>query len=280
MEGNPVMRTVTRIAALTVAATAAAAGLAFTGAVPALAAVSPTTFVGGPQLSHAGCTVGLFYTRPSATTPPEAAAEIDSSAPGHTCTGFVERSPASGTAKWTVASAKVALPSVGGLSGVANTGLVYDGPGFKARACVQAAGSSNLTCTSSVSLGKGSGTATSPAFAASYTRRTAVVVRSSSPTVTDLCAGVLNSSATTKKAGVTVRALLVSQADPCTAWIQSRPASAATWKTVSPVVSFRSPNSNTPVLAFPAPVADGPGHLARLCVRDGTNKRTNCSGGW
>jgi len=262
------------------AATAAAAGLAFTGAVPALAAASPTTFVGGPQISHAGCEVGLFYTRPSVSTPPDAAAEIDSTAPGHTCTGFVERSPASGTAKWTVASAKVALPSVRGLSGVANTGLVYDGPGYKARACVQAAGSSTVTCTSAVSLGKGSGTATSPAFPASYMRRTAFVIRSSSPTLTDLCAGVLNSSATTKKAGVTVRALLVSQADPCTAWIQTRPASGKTWTTVSPVVSWHSPNGKTALLAFSAAYADGPGHLARLCVKDGTNKQTNCSAGW
>jgi hypothetical protein len=276
------MRTVTRIAALTAAATAAVAGLAFTGAVPALAAAAPTTFVGGQVISHTGCRVGLMYTRPSASTPSGAAAEVSSSAPGHTCVGFMERSPASGTAKWTVVSAEVALPSVRGLSGVANTGLVYDGPGYKARACVQAAGtaSSTVACTSAVSLGKGSGSATSPAFPASYTRRTALVVRSISPTQASLCVGVLNSSATTKKAGVAVRAMLDSEADPCTAWIQTRPSSGTTWTTVSPVVSFHSPNAKTDILAFTAAYADGPGRLARLCVEDWTNKRTNCSAGW
>jgi hypothetical protein len=262
------------------AATAATAGLAFTGTVPALAAANPTSFVGGPQIMHAGCQVGLFYTRPSATTPPEAAAEVESATPGHTCTGFIERSPASGTAKWTVASAKVALPSVAGLSGIANTGLVYDGPGYRARACVQAAGSSTVTCTSSVTLAKGSGTATSPAFPASYTRKEALVMRNNGPTLFGLCAGVLTSSATTKKAGVTVRALLAANADPCTAWIQTRPASGKTWTTVSPVVSLQSPSAKTIMLAFTAAYADGPGHLARLCVKDMANKQGNCSGGW
>jgi hypothetical protein len=276
------MHTVARIAALTTAAAAAVAGLAFTGTLPALAATNPTTFVGGPLISHAGCRVGLMYTRPSASTPPGAAAEVTSSAPGHTCVGFVERSPASGTAKWTVVSSRVALPSVRGLAGVANTGLVYDGPGYKARACVQAAGTAPgaVACTSPVSLGKGSGSATSPAFPASYLRRPAVVVRNGSSGPLGVCVGVLNSSATTKKAGVTVRALLDSEADPCTAWIQARPATRTTWTTVSPVVSFRSPNVKTDILAFTAAYADGPGHLARLCVKDWTNKKINCSAGW
>jgi hypothetical protein len=274
------MRSVTRIAALTMAATAAAAGLAVTGAVPALAAASPTTFVGGPIISHTGCQVGLFYTRPSATTPPVVAAEVTSSAPGHTCTGFVERSPAGGTAKWSVASARVALPSVAGLDGVANTGLVYDGPGYKARACVRAAGSSTVTCTSAVSLGKGAGTATSPAFPASYIRSEAIIVRGTLSKFLGLCVGVLDSSTTTKKAGATVRAMLVSNADPCTAWIQTRPASGKTWTTVSPVLSFRSPNTKTSMLQFSAPYADGPGHVARLCVKDWANKQTKCSAGW
>jgi hypothetical protein len=276
------MRTVKRIAALTMAATAAAAGLAFTGAVPAFAAASPTNFIGGPVVAHAGCVVGLFYTQPSASTPPEAATEVRSAGPGHTCTGFVERSRTGGAVKWTVASAKVALPSVPGLSGVANTGLVYDGPGYKARACVQAAGtaSSTVTCTSSVSLAKGSGTAISPAFAASYTRRVAVVSRSNSSAVLGLCLGFLNSSTTTKKAGTTVRALFVSEADPCTAWIQVRRASGKTWTRVSPVVSWHSPNTKTAVLAFTAAYTDGPGRLARMCVKDLANKQTNCSAGW
>jgi hypothetical protein len=262
------------------AATAAAAGLAFTGAVPALAAPAPTTFIGGQIVSHAGCQVGLFYTRPSASTPPGAAAQINSVAPGHTCTGFVERSPATGTAKWTVASAKVSLPSVGGLVGFANTSLVYDGPGYKARACVQALGSSTVTCTSSVSLAKGSGTATSPAFAASYMRGEAFIPRTNGSTTTGVCAGILISSTTTKKAGATVRAQFDSEADPCTGWIQTRPSNGKTWTTVSPVVSFRSPNVKTDILAFTRAYADSPGHLARICVKDWTNKRTNCSAGW
>lgn len=46
------------------------------------------------------------------------------------------------------------------------------------------------------------------------------------------------------------------------------------------MVSYRSPNINTAVLAFTAHYSDGPGHLARLCVKDLTNKKQSCSGGW
>jgi len=181
-----------------------------------------------------------------------------------------------------VASAKVTLPAVSGLNGLANTGLVYDGPGYQARACMQAAGSKKVTCTSAVSLAKGSGTATSPALQASYVRPvTAVLNFRGNKTFLGACVGVLASATTAaKKAGTTVLALLDSEADPCTAWIQTTANKGKTWTTVSPVVSYRSPGVNTDVLAFTAHYADGPGHLARLCVKDMTSKLTQCGAGW
>jgi hypothetical protein len=274
------LRAVKRIAALGCVAAAVAAGLALTGAVPALAATNPTTFAVGPTGTHAGCDVTLFYARVSSSTPADVSADTDSTHPGHPCTVWVERSTA-GTTKWMLASAKVALPSVSGLQGVANTGLVYDGPGYKARACVQP-GSSAAFCTSSMSLAKGSGTATSPALPASYTRKLASVFRTTSAGIAGVCAAGLASSTTSaaKKAGATVVGLLASDGDPCTAWIQSTANNGKTWTTVSPVISFKAPSSTRSAAAFTAHYADGPGHLARICVKDTLSKQADCSNGW
>jgi len=272
------LRIAKRIGAVSVAI-AASAGLMLNGTLPALAAVNPTGFVAGPTVSSSGCEVGLMLTRPSASTLPRVAAEVDSTHPGHVCTGWVERSSTAGKTVWVVQSAKVSLPSVSGLQGFANTGLVADGPGWKARACVQAAGSKTVSCTSVVSLAKGSGTATSPALTASYVRKQALVIRASGTSLLGACVGVLASSTTTKKTGTTVLAALDSEADLCTAWIQTTANGGKTW-TKSPVVSYRSPNVNTDVLAFTAHYADGPGILTRLCVKDMASNKQNCSATW
>jgi hypothetical protein len=268
-----------RIAAVTVSAVAAAAGLALGGAVPAFAAANPSSFLLGPQASRSGCDVAFFSARLSAGTPAEVFASVVSADPGHTCTGFVERS-VTGTTRWVVASAKAALPSVSGLAGIANTGLVFDGPGYKARACVQAAGSPAVTCTPAVSLAKGSGTATSPALSPSWQRGQAIVFRSPGSGIAGVCGGTLGSSTTTKKAGASVLALLASTADPCTGWIQSSANGGKKWTTVSPVLSYRGPAFPKEAVVFTAHYADGPGHLARLCVKDMTSKKMNCSAGW
>lgn len=275
------LRITKRVAVVTLAAAAALGGLALGGALPASAAVNPSTFRLGPQAAHSGCDIALFSARVSAGTPAEVFASVDSSHPGHTCTGFVERS-AAGKTKWAVASAKMALPSAGGLAGIANTGLVYDGPGYKARACVQPGGSSAVYCTSAVSLAKGAGIATSPRLSPSYARKVAEVFRapSGSGGSPGVCGGTLASNTTAKKAGATVLAVLVSASDPCTAWIQSTANGGKTWTTVSPVVSWQGPGYPGVGAAFTAHYADGPGHLARLCVKDMTSKKTNCSGGW
>jgi hypothetical protein len=278
MKGS-LLRITKRIAAVTVSAAAAAAGLALGGAVPAFAAANPSSFLLGPQVSHSGCDVALFSARLSASTPAEVFASVTSAHPGHTCTGFVERS-VTGTTKWVVASAKAALPSAAGLEGIADTGLVYDGPGYKARACVQAAGSPAVTCTSAVSLAKGSGTATSPALSPSWQRGQAIVFRTNSSGMAGACVGSLASSTTTKKAGASILGVLVSATDPCTAWIQSTANGGKTWTTVSPVVSYQGPAFPKEAAAFTAHYADGPGHLARLCVKDMTSKKMNCSAGW
>lgn len=264
-----------RIVAISLTATAAAAGLALGGAVPALAAASPSSFTIGPTTARSGCAVFLLSARVSSTTPAQVSAYVTSTHPGHTCTAFVERS-VTGKTTWSVASAKVALPSVRGLSGAAGTGLVYDGPGFKARACVQAARSTVVSCTSVVSLAKGAGTATSPALSASYQRGQAVAT----DTPQAGCIGVLASSTTTKKTGASVLGVLGSLGDRCTAWIQTTANRGKTWKTVSPVVSYKSASRTSEAFAFTAHYADSPGHLARLCVKDMTSKKQNCSGGW
>ncbi len=268
-----------RVAGIAVTLTAAA-GLTVSGAMPALAATTPSSFIGGPQINHSKCEVGLLIARLSSKTPADVAAEVYSTDPGHTCTAWVERSATKGTTNWSVASAKVAVPSVSGLEGIANTGLVYDGPGYKARACVRA-GSAAAACTSVVSLAKGAGTATSPAFGPVYaSSRNVAFAFGDNPSDPGLCAGVLAGSTTVKKTGTTVLGLFDSEAVHCTGWIQSSANKGKTWTTVSPVVSFTSPNPKTDVLAFTAHYADGPGHLARLCVKDMTSKQVSCSSSW
>jgi hypothetical protein len=237
-----------------------------------------SSFTLGPTTAHSGCSVMLLSARVSGSTPAEVAAEVVSSHPGHTCNAFVERSATAKT-QWRVASARVVLPSASSLTGWANTGLVYDGPGYKARACVQAAGSRILACTSAVSLAKGKGTVTSPAFPAAYIRKTAFVYRTISIRLAGFCLGFL-ASRTTKKTGASVLGRLVSGGDPCTAWFQTTANGGKTWTTMSPVVSYRAPNSRTQALAFTARYTDNPGHLARLCVEDTLNKQQKCSGGW
>jgi hypothetical protein len=274
------LRITKQVATVTLATAAVLGGLALGGAVPASAATNPSTFRLGPEVTHSGCDIALFSARLSASTPAEVFASVDSTHPGHTCTGFVERS-ATGKTKWAVASAKMALPSVGGLAGIANTGLVYDGPGYKARACVQPGGTTAVYCTSALSLAKGAGTATSPRLSPSWARKVAEVFRVPSGGGTPgVCAGDLVSSTTAKKAGATVLGLLVSSSDPCTGWIQRTANGGKTWTTVSAVVSWQGPGYPGTGAAFTAHYADGPGHLARLCVKDMTSKKTNCSGGW
>lgn len=273
------MRITRRLATLTVTA-AAAAGLALTAAVPALAAAAPSTFLIGPAASHSGCEVTLFSARVSSRSPAQVFASVDSTHPGHACTAYVERSVTGKTA-WAVASARVTLPSVPGLAGAADTGLVYDGPGYKARGCVRPAGSTAVTCTSALSLAKGAGTATSPALSPSWERKTAEVPRI--PTGggnLGYCAGGLASSTTKKKAGTTVLGLVVSATDPCTGWLQSTANGGKTWTTLSPLIPVTGPAYPAEAVAFTAHYADNPGHLARICVKDMTSKKENCSGSW
>ena len=272
------------ISVLAVAATATAAGLVLSGGASSLAAANPSGFLLGPSASLPGsCYVGLMDSRLSGSTPADVAAEvIVSPLVRHTttCTGWVERSFRS-TTRWTVASAKVSVPAAAGLEVIANTGLVYDGQKYKARACVQAAGSSAVSCTSALILAPGSGTATSPALSASYLRRSAYVVRISyTKAHGGACYAVMASSTTTKKTGTKVVSVLQSQREPCTAWIQTTANKGKTWTTVSPVVSFQDPSSSTFAVAFTAHYADNPGHLAQVCVKDMASKKVNCSGGW
>jgi len=271
-----------RISAFALAATATAAGLVLCGGASALAAANPSGFLIGPSASLPdSCNVVLMDSRSSSTTPADVAAEVIANhLVGHACTGWVERSLRS-TTHWTVASAKVSVPAVAGLGVIANTGLVYDGQKYKARACVQAVGSSALSCTSALALAPGSGTATSPALSASYLRKSAVVVRTSSTKAHGgACYAEIASSTTTKKTGTSVVSVLESQLEPCTAWIQTTANKGKSWTTVSPVVSFQDPVTSTFAVAFTAHYADNPGHLARVCVKDMVNKKSNCSGAW
>lgn len=267
-----------------VAVTAAAAvGLVFS-AMPAAAATAPSNnYRFGPSTSHNGCNVALLIAEVNGTGPAQVAAEVDSSHPGHPCSAWVERSPATAPAKWAQASGKVGVPSVGNLEAIANTGLVADAPGFMARACVHAGGTvaTAKTCTSLVKLSAGTGTATSTALAASFIRRQALVVRVDSAGNPLVCLGVLasNTSATTKSAGTTSVALLDAAGTSCTGFIQVKANSAATW-TTEPSVSYKSNGPNTEVLAFTAHYADVPGHQARLCVKDVISGKSNCSKGW
>ena len=96
MKGS-LLRITKRVAVVTLATAATLGGLTLGGAVSASAATNPSTFLVGPETSHSGCDIALFSARLSASTPAEVFASVDSIHPGHTCTGFVERSATSKT---------------------------------------------------------------------------------------------------------------------------------------------------------------------------------------
>lgn len=276
------MSTIRRISALALAATATAAGLLLSGGATALAAGNPSIFLLGPSASlSGGCSVGLMDSRVSSSTPADVAAEVIANPfVAHACIGWVERSLRS-TTHWTVASARVTAPAVSGLEAVADTGLVHDGPRYKARACVRSAGSKTVSCTPAMTLARGSGTATSPALSASYLRGSAYVVRNSGTKADGgACYGVIASNTTTKKTRTRVVAVLESELERCTAWIQTSANKGKTWRTVSPVIFFRDPSASAYAVAFTAHYADRPGHRARVCVKDMVSKKSNCSTGW
>lgn len=245
-------------------------------------AVNPSSFTLVQYATIAGgCDDALLDVRLSISTPADVAAQVYSSSPvGHTCTGWVERSPRT-TNEWTVASAKISVPSVSGDGAFANTGLVYDGQKFKARVCVQASGSSKVSCSSAEELAAGSETATSPAQPVSYVHKTANEVRvSSGGEFLGSCYGWLAGSTETKKTGTSVVSEVQAEGDPCTAWIETTANGGTTWTTVSPVISFNGAAISSGVVAFTAHYADNPGHLARVCVKDMVSKKLNCSGIW
>lgn len=270
------LKVLKRMSVITLAATAAATGLMLSGGPSALAATNPSSFAEGPAFSHFGCNVLLLSSRLSSSTPASVAVQVDSLNPGHECTAFMERSLRS-TTKWTVASGKVGVPSVAGLESFANSGLIGDGPTYKVRACVQASGSSAVYCGTPLEMPAGSGTATSPALPASFIRKYGFVPGTSS---SNACLGYLTSSTTTKKTGALAGSLLISAGDPCTAWFQTTTNGGKTWTNEGSTVSFQGAGSTAFALAFTPRYADNPGTLTRLCVKDTTVNKLNCSGGW
>lgn len=270
------MRIFKRISAVTLAATAAATGLVLSSGTSAFAATNPSSFAEGPYFAHFGCNVLLLSARLSSSDPASVAVQVDSTNSGHECIAFMERSLRS-TTKWTVASGKVGVPSVAGLEGFANSGLIGDGPTYKVRACVQASGSSAVYCGTPLEMPAGSGTATSPALPASFIRKYGYVPGSNS---NNACIGYLTSSTTTKKTGALAGSLLISAGDPCAAWFQTTANGGKTWTNEGSTVSVQGVGSTSLVLSFTPRYADSPGTLTRLCVKDTTTNKLNCSGGW
>ena len=108
-------------------------------------------------------------------------------------------------------------------------------------------------CTSASTLAPDSGSATSPALSASYLRKSAIVVRTSSTKAHGgACYAEIASNTTTKKTGTSAVTVLETQLEPCNAWIQTTANMGKTWTTVSPVASFQDPVTSTFAVAFTA----------------------------
>lgn len=160
----------------------------------------------------------------------------------------------------------------GGKGGFGLTAPAADGPGHKARACLQVA--QRVRCTGAVTLKASAARPAMQSLPASYVRRG---VASQAGLVG--CFAVLASSTRVKSGVSSVDALFVAQGSGvCTGSVQVSVNRGKTWRTVSPTQPVRA-SSVTGALGFSGRYFDGSKLLARACVQAAGGKR-ECTSGW
>jgi hypothetical protein len=269
-----------------IGAIASCVTIALVGATTASAANQPAAVTAGwtavpgsgYTTNSSSCTVGLWTSQVSAGAPAYIAAEAFQSASNYPCEAMVQLS-SDGGETWT-SGTPVTLPASTTLvTFFANTGAVYDGPGYLGRACAEAS-NSTLACTASISLGSGTGTPPDPALPASTDVRNASAGNSS---VT--CSASLNSTTSAKGSGTLVdgefRAgtAFSTTSSLCEGWLETSANQGTTWQ-ASPPVTFEAPAAVV-TYDFIGTYPDGTGILARACAEAPTVSATPyCSSAW
>ncbi len=275
-------RSTARIVGLAVAVTAAF-GLVLGGAaVPALAASSPYFVVLGTELYPAptvangghGCSTGLYSTQVSAGAPAYVAAIGSNIYAGAPCVVKLERSADKGKS-WTVIAPALTVPAVAEVITDAKTGNYYDGPGFEARACVALGAKAALHCGKAVSLAKGTGKPAGGPETVAYSKETTIVPAAG------YCGTALFGTTIAKTASSRAGADVVglSLKTTCTMYLQDSRNGGKTWSTVSASYTLPAKFAETASYTL-STVPDGPGTLARSCVRSGTSKSVSCTAPW
>lgn len=232
----------------------------------------------GYVTNSSSCSVGLWTSQVSAGDPAYVTANAYQMGAPYPCQAMVETS-ADGGRTWTPGT-PVTLPA-GTTTDTfaANTGAVYDGPGYLARACAQAS-NSTLACTAAASLGSGTGAPPDPALPASTRVRGTSV---GNATVT--CNASLNSTASAKGPGTLVDGEFMAGSSfsttsaLCEGWLETSADQGATWQ-ASPPVTFQAPAKSV-TYDFTGTTADGTGLLARACAEAPTVSATPyCSWAW
>jgi hypothetical protein len=273
---------------------AAVAVTAIAGATTASAAVAPaavnqsaavsdgwTAVPGsGYATNSSACMVELWTSQVSAGDPAYIAVNAFQLAAPYTCEAMVQIS-SDGGQTWT-SQTPVSLPAVTGFSlpvFSANTGAVYDGPGYLGRACAEAS-NSTLVCTASVSLSAGTGTPPDPALPAGTLTGSATAGNGSVE-----CNAVLSSTTIAKGSGTLVDGAFRggyengTSSSLCEGWLETSMNDGATWQATLPVI-FQAPAGSVTNDVI-GTIPDGTGILARACAEAPTISATPyCSPTW
>jgi hypothetical protein len=228
--------------------------------------------------NSSACMVELWTSQVSAGDPAYIAANAFQMGSLYPCQAMAETSTDGGQT-WT-AGTPVTLPaSAPPATFSANTGAVYDGPGYLARACAQAS-NSTLACTPAVSLGSGTGTPADPAQPASTAVR-----GSGAGNASVMCDASLHSTTSAKGSGTLVAgefsagSSFSTTSSLCEGWLETSADQGATWQASQPV-AFQAPAKSV-IYDFTGPAADATGLLARACIEAPTVSATPyCTFAW
>ena len=233
----------------------------------------------GYTAGSGACTVWLWTSQVYSGDPAYIAANASQLGAPYPCQAMVETSTDGGRT-WTSGTPvtlPVRLPTIVTFS--ANTGAVYDGPGYLGRACAQAS-NSTLACTAAISLGSGTGTPPDPALPASMT-----VQGTSAGNASVMCKATLSSTTSAKGSGTLVDGSFMAGSSfsttsaLCEGWLETSADQGATWQ-ASPPVTFQAPAKSV-TYDFTGPTPDGTGLLARACAEAPTVSATPyCSLAW
>jgi hypothetical protein len=228
--------------------------------------------------NSSACMVGLWTSQVSAGDPAYIAAEAFQGGAPYPCQAMIEIS-SDGGETWTSGTPVTVPASSANITFFANTGAVYDGPGYLGRACAEAS-NSTLECTASISLDSGTGTPPDPTLPAS-TPGPGTSAGNGSVT----CDAELNSTTSAKGSGTLVDgefhagSAFSTTSSLCEGWLETSSNGGTTWQASVPV-TFQAPTA-TVTFDYIGTEPDGTGILARACAEAPSVSATPyCSTAW